>query len=188
MVDGLGLIAVQTTMLATSGAVEAARAGEAGRGFAVVSGDIRTLARDASHNADTVKDLVGAIVAQIGKVRREVDQITLVAVAGGRPQPGDRGAAWPGDGRAEACAGADEIAKGAEAILSASAQVLVRRGQIAAAAEEASSAAPGRHGRAPAVARAPRIWRRRSRRSRFWPTSCSKPRRLEMTVGRLANG
>jgi methyl-accepting chemotaxis protein len=70
-----GLIAVQTTMLATSGAVEAARAGEAGRGFAVVSGDIRTLARDASHNADAVKDLVAPSSAQIAKVRREVDQI-----------------------------------------------------------------------------------------------------------------
>jgi methyl-accepting chemotaxis protein len=81
IVDALGLVAVQTTMLATSGAVEAARAGEAGRGFAVVSGDIRTLARDASHNADTVKDLVSAIVGQIAKARREVDQITGQAAA-----------------------------------------------------------------------------------------------------------
>ena len=58
IVDGIALIAVQTSMLAVSGAVEAARAGDSGRGFAVVSNDIRGLARDAAESADRIKDMV----------------------------------------------------------------------------------------------------------------------------------
>ena len=142
IVDALGLVAVQTTMLATSGAVEAARAGEAGRGFAVVSGDIRTLARDASHNADAVKDLVTGIVAQIAKVRREVDQINALASAElDKNQAIEARLAQVALETATLKAGSDDIAKGAEEILAASAQVLSGIGQIASAAEEASSAA-----------------------------------------------
>jgi methyl-accepting chemotaxis protein len=142
IVDALGLVAVQTTMLATSGAVEAARAGEAGRGFAVVSGDIRTLARDASHNADTVKDLVSAIVGQIAKVRREVDQITgQAAVELEKNRAIEERLAQVAAETVSLKAGADGIAKGAEDILSVSAQVLSGVGQIAAAAEQAGSAA-----------------------------------------------
>ncbi|MFZ0266127.1 methyl-accepting chemotaxis protein [Caulobacter sp.] len=142
IVDGLGLVAVQTTMLATSGAVEAARAGEAGRGFAVVSGDIRTLAHDASHNADTVKDLVSAIVGQIAKVRREVDQITGQAVVElDKNRIIEERLAQVVAETITLKAGADDIAKGAGDILSASAQVMSGVTQIAAAAEEAGSAA-----------------------------------------------
>jgi methyl-accepting chemotaxis protein len=142
LVDGLSLIAVQTTMLATSGAVEAARAGDVGRGFAVVSGDIRTLARDAGANADTVKELVATINAQIGKVRREVDQTLVVTeLEVDRNRSIEERLALV-TAEAEALrVGSDEIAKSAEAILSASSQVLVGVTQIAAAAEEASSAA-----------------------------------------------
>ena len=141
IVDGLGLVAVQTTMLATSGAVEAARAGEAGRGFAVVSGDIRTLARDASHNADAVKDLVTGIVAQIAKVRREVDQINALATAElDKNRAIEARLAQVALDTAALKAGSDDIAQGAENILAASAQVLSGIGQIASAAEEASSA------------------------------------------------
>jgi len=142
IVDGLGLVAVQTTMLATSGAVEAARAGEAGRGFAVVSGDIRTLARDASHNADAVKDLVTAIVAQIARVRREVDQINALATVELDKNRGiETRLAQVALETAALKTGADDIAKGAVDILAASAQVLSGIGQIASAAEQASSAA-----------------------------------------------
>ncbi len=142
IVDALGLVAVQTTMLATSGAVEAARAGEAGRGFAVVSGDIRALARDASHNADTVKDLVSAIVGQIAKARREVDQITGQAVAElDKNRAIEERLVQVAAETVTLKAGADDIAKGAQDILAASAQVMSGIGQIAAAAEEAGSAA-----------------------------------------------
>ena len=46
IVDGIGMVSVQTNMLAVSGSVEAARAGDLGKGFAVVSKDIRNLARE----------------------------------------------------------------------------------------------------------------------------------------------
>lgn len=142
IVDGLGLVAVQITMLATSGAVEAARAGEAGRGFAVVSGDIRTLARDATHNADAVKDLVSGIVAQIAKVRRDIDQINAMATAElDKNRAIEAQLLQVATDTVALKAGSDDIAKGAEDILSASAQVLSGIGQIASAAEEASSAA-----------------------------------------------
>ncbi|WP_246526394.1 methyl-accepting chemotaxis protein [Plastoroseomonas hellenica] len=142
IVDGLGLIAVQTTMLATSGAVEAARAGDGGRGFAVVSGDIRTLARDASTNADAVKAIVTAIIVQIGKVRRDVEQVSVLAEA-----ELERNRAI--EARLDAVmadaqslrSGSEDIAKGAKDVLASSAQVTAGVRQIAAAAEEASQAA-----------------------------------------------
>ena len=51
IVDGIGMVSIQTNMLAVSGSVEAARAGDFGKGFAVVSKDIRSLARDSGENA-----------------------------------------------------------------------------------------------------------------------------------------
>ena len=142
LVDGLALVAVQTTMLATSGAVEAARAGDAGRGFALVSTDIRALARDAGGNAEAVKELVTNIGAQIGKIRREVDQtlaVTELEIDRNRAIE-ERLAAVVAEAEALR-AGAEQIAMGAESILSASAQVLSGVNQIAVAAEESGSAA-----------------------------------------------
>lgn len=142
LVDGLALIAVQTTMLATSGAVEAARAGEVGRGFAVVSGDIRALARDAAASADNVKELVSQIGVQLGKVRREVDQTLVVAeLEIDRNGAIEARLATVIDDAVALRAGADDIARGAESVLSASSQVLTGVSQIAAAAEEAGAAA-----------------------------------------------
>ena len=58
IVDGIGMVSIQTNMLAVSGSVEAARAGDFGKGFAVVSKDIRSLARDSGENAGRIKDTV----------------------------------------------------------------------------------------------------------------------------------
>lgn len=140
--DSLGLLAVQTTMLATSGAVEAARAGDAGGGFAVVSGDIRALARDASQNADEVKTLVSGIATQISKVRRDVDQTAVLAVAEMSRNRiiSERLVQVSADTEALK-AGVEGMARGAEDNRAASAQVMVGIQQIAAAAEEASGAA-----------------------------------------------
>jgi methyl-accepting chemotaxis protein len=77
--DALALIAVQTSMLAVSGAVEATRAGNAGSGFAMVSGDIRKLAREAALSAENAKDVVRAIQDQMAVVRRDLDQIAGAA-------------------------------------------------------------------------------------------------------------
>lgn len=141
LVDGLALIAVQTTMLATSGAVEAARAGDVGRGFAVVSTDIRALARDSADNADTVKELVGTIGAQLNKVRREVDQTLAVCeLELDRNRLIEERLAAVAAEAASLRAGADEIAGGAETILAAISQVLTGVSQIAVAAEEAGAA------------------------------------------------
>lgn len=142
LVDGLALVAVQTTMLATSGAVEAARAGEAGRGFAVVSGDIRTLARDSAANAETVQDLIAAIGVQIGKVRRDVEQTASVAVVeSDRNREIEARLTLVVQEAVALGEGAEAIARGGDSILSASLQVAAGMNQIAAAAEEASTAA-----------------------------------------------
>ncbi len=142
IVDGIGLIAVQTTMLAVSGAVEAARAGERGRGFSVVSGDIRALARTASTNAERIKDLVRLIREQIALVRRELEQTAVIAegeMAKSR-HAAERLAAVEAD-VAVIHQGGVGILSGAEAILRAVGEVQAGTQQIAAVAEEASAAA-----------------------------------------------
>ena len=48
IVEGIGMVSMQTNMLAVNGSVEAARAGDFGKGFAVVSKDIRSLARNSA--------------------------------------------------------------------------------------------------------------------------------------------
>ncbi len=75
IVDAIANVAIQTSMLAVNGAVEAARAGEFGKGFAVVSTDIQNLANDAAENAEQIKDLVKAIQDQIAIVRSDLMSI-----------------------------------------------------------------------------------------------------------------
>ena len=77
--DGLGLLAVQTSMLAVSGSVEATRAGDAGAGFATVSLDIRKLSREAAASANRSKEAIRDIQDQIGTIRRDLDQIVGAA-------------------------------------------------------------------------------------------------------------
>ena len=77
IVDAIALIAIQTSMLAVSGAVEAARAGESGKGFAVVSNDIRSLSREASDNVERAKDTVQGILDQIATLRSDLEQIII---------------------------------------------------------------------------------------------------------------
>ena len=81
VVDAMALIVVQTTMLAVNGSVEAARAGEHGRGFALVSADIRGLARTSGENADRAKEIVRLMQMQVAAVRRDLEQIVVLAEA-----------------------------------------------------------------------------------------------------------
>ncbi|RYF92497.1 MAG: methyl-accepting chemotaxis protein [Caulobacteraceae bacterium] len=150
IVEGMALVAVQTTMLAVSGSVEAARAGEQGRGFSVVSTDIRNLARASGDNAARAREIVRLMQAQLALVRRDLEQIG--AVAGSEAQKNRK----LDDRLAAVARVADELQSGSQEVLDAAGaartmvdQVLAGVAQIAAVAEESSSAA----GQAGAAAR-----------------------------------
>jgi methyl-accepting chemotaxis protein len=142
IVDGIGLVSIQTNMLAVNGSVEAARAGDFGKGFAVVSKDIRSLARDSGENAGRVKDTVRAIQDQIATVRRELEQIMAAAEVENQKTVAvlssldvvekDMG---------DMATGNEQILAGADAILSSLKEAVRGAQQIAAVAEEAGSAA-----------------------------------------------
>lgn len=142
IVDSIALVAIQTNMLAVSGSIEAARAGEAGRGFAIVSGDIRNLARDASENADRIKDVVRQIRDQITSVRRDLEQSAVISEAelAKNNLVAERLRAVESD-VAGLRQGSTAILAGSEAILAAVREVRLGTQQIAAVAEQAGSAA-----------------------------------------------
>lgn len=58
-------IAAQTNLLSLNASIEAARAGEAGRGFAVVAEQIRKLAEDSSHSAETSRNLLANSLREV---------------------------------------------------------------------------------------------------------------------------
>jgi methyl-accepting chemotaxis protein len=142
LVDAIALVAVQTSMLAVSGAVEAARAGAVGRGFAVVSNDIRALSRETADSMDRVKDTVRGIVDQVGSVRRDLEQINALSEAEVERNRTIADTLSRMDADVTALSGANlVILEGAEAILAAVTQGAQSARQIAAAAEQASAAA-----------------------------------------------
>ena len=142
IVDGIGMVSIQTNMLAVSGSVEAARAGHLGKGFAVVSKDIRNLARDSGENAGRIKDTVRAIQDQVATVRSDLEQIVAAAVA-----ENQKNALVLSNLTAvqkdmdELAAGSEEILAGSDAILLSLKEGARGAQQVAAAAEEAGSAA-----------------------------------------------
>jgi methyl-accepting chemotaxis protein len=142
IVDGIALVVVQTNMLAVSGSIEAARTGESGRGFAIVSGDIRSLARDASDNADRIKEVVRQIRDQITIVRRDLEQSAIIAKAEAARNAltAERLSAVEAD-ITTIRQGSAAILSGSEAILTAMREVRLGSQQIAAVADEAGSAA-----------------------------------------------
>lgn len=140
--DSLSLVALQTNMLAVSGAVEATRAGDAGAGFATVTVDIRKLAREAARNAEEAKEVVRAIQDQLAMVNRDLDQIaaTSEAEAGRNQAMVDRFAVMAGTlGETRETNGV--ILDNADAILRSASEVKSGCDQIAAAAELAAGAA-----------------------------------------------
>jgi methyl-accepting chemotaxis protein len=142
IVDSIALVAVQTNMLAVSGSVEAARAGDFGRGFAVVSADVRSLARDSAENADRVKDLVRSIQDQVHAVRRELEQIAMMAqaeIATNRLVTERLGGVETDMSGIQS--EARQTLAGCESILRSVREVLAGTQQIAAAADEAGGAA-----------------------------------------------
>ncbi len=141
VVDAIGLVTVQTTMLAVSGSVEAARAGESGRGFAVVSSDIRSLAREAAESVERVKDTVRSILDQINSLRHDLEQIIATAELEVQGNRAILAALQNLDGDVASLIEANRaISEGADAIAVATTQMSVAARQVAAAAEEANSA------------------------------------------------
>jgi methyl-accepting chemotaxis protein len=142
IVDGIGMVSIQTNMLAVNGSVEAARAGEFGKGFAVVSKDIRSLARDSGENAGRIKDTVRAIQDQIATVRRELEQIVAAAEAENQKNAAvQAGLAMVEKDMAEIGKGNEQILASAEVILSSMKEAAEGAKQVASVAEEAGSAA-----------------------------------------------
>ena len=142
IVDGIALIAVQTTMLAVSDSVEAAQASDANQGFALVSNDIRALARETTSNAERVKDTVTDILDQIALLRRDLEQV----IASGEVEVQNNRSVTAALERLDADvtqlgSASLEIAHGADAILAAATETATGARQIAAAAEEANAAA-----------------------------------------------
>ena len=142
IVESIGMVSMQTNMLAVSGSIEAARAGDLGKGFAVVSKDIRNLARDSGQNVEQTKETVRGIQAQIATVRRELE---LVMSAGEAENQKNAGViANLADVQRDMSAladGNDEILTSAEAILKSLEEGVRGTQQVAAAAEQAGSAA-----------------------------------------------
>ena len=141
IVDSIGIVSIQTNMLAVNGSVEAARAGEFGKGFAVVSKDIRSLARDSGENAARIKDTVLAIQGQIAAVRRELERV----IAGAEAENQKTDAVLASfdivqKDVAQIAAVNDQIGAGAEAILASMKDVAQSARQVASVAEEASGA------------------------------------------------
>jgi methyl-accepting chemotaxis protein len=141
IVDSIGLVTVQTSMLAVSGSVEAARAGDAGRGFALVSNDIRGLAREASDSIERIKDSVESILDQISLLRRDLEQIIAAAeieVQNNRSVA--KALANVTEDLAALSVANHAIVEGAKKILEAATGSALAAKQVAAAAEEAGAA------------------------------------------------
>ena len=142
IVDGIGMVSMQTNMLAVSGSIEAARAGDFGKGFAVVSKDIRSLARDSGENSGRIKDTIRAIQDQIAAARRELEQTILAAEAENQKTViiTSRLSAVEVD-MAELAASNRDILTAAETMLSSMKEAARGAQQIATAAEEAGTSA-----------------------------------------------
>ena len=141
LVDAIGLVAVQTSMLAVSGAVEAARAGDSGRGFAVVSNDIRNLARETTASMDRVKDTVRSIIDQVASVQRDLGEINSLSEAEVQKSRVISEALARTDSEVAALGSANAvILQGTEAIVAALGQAVQGARQIAAAAEQSTAA------------------------------------------------
>jgi methyl-accepting chemotaxis protein len=141
VVDAISVVAIQTNMLAVSGAIEAARAGEFGKGFAVVAADIRNLAHDSASNSEQVKDMVKAIQDQINIVVKDLDGLTISTLElAEKAKDVTKEVMFVAKELAVVKDGADEILKGAEMVAVAVEQSKKAVEQIVAASKEAEKA------------------------------------------------
>jgi methyl-accepting chemotaxis protein len=142
IVDGIGMVSIQTNMLAVSGSVEAARAGEFGRGFAVVSKDIRNLAHDSADSAGRIKDTLRAINDRTIAVRRELEQTIAATETENKKNVGVLASlAIVENDMSEIAVTSEQILYDSAAILSSLKEAAIGAKQVAVAAEQATSAA-----------------------------------------------
>lgn len=71
----IGQIADQTTLLALNASIEAARAGEHGKGFAVVANEVQKLAQQSTHATDGVRATIDALQQDAKMVTTEMKQM-----------------------------------------------------------------------------------------------------------------
>ncbi len=74
-VASIGVVNIQTNMLALSGSVEAARSGKYGRGFDVVAGDIKKLADESAKSADEIKIQVDRMSEAVQNFYNEISLV-----------------------------------------------------------------------------------------------------------------
>jgi methyl-accepting chemotaxis protein len=149
IVETITGIAGQTNLLALNAAIEAARAGEQGRGFAVVAEEVRKLAEESQHAAQTIASLVEEIqsgtertVAAVEDGARRTQESTQTVQAA--REAFEQIGASVDDIRtrvAEIASAANEVAAVAEQSSAATEQVSASTEETSASAQEVSASA-----------------------------------------------
>ena len=75
IIDVIGNITDQTSLLSLNASIEAARAGEAGRGFAVVAGEISALATQTQTATEDITQLINNISSELSDVVKVIEDM-----------------------------------------------------------------------------------------------------------------